>query len=167
MKDLVRYGRLWGALALEMEELWLQTRPRSDLEQLVVKELQRRHAHARQWRDLRLAELEQAYRRAAVLLRKAAPRTAPLPRMTIPSRARLWIRRWNVFSHSLTDSRQVFARFWRDTWTQCRRGHLHRIDVSRMAVNLVQEGVLFGSFVCAYVKQILPHLLGVAAALRR
>ena len=42
-RDWIRCARLWTRLALEMEELWLQTRPRSALEERIVEVLRRRN----------------------------------------------------------------------------------------------------------------------------
>ncbi|MBI4354861.1 MAG: radical SAM protein [Candidatus Omnitrophica bacterium] len=164
--DVRRTLRGWTAMALEMEELWLQTRSRSPLEQRVVETLQRRHAHVQQWRSLRLADLQRAYARAAILLGKMNPRHAAWPRVALPSRAWLWVKQRNPFSHSLTYSRRSFQQFWRDTWAYFRRGHWHRIDVTRLAVNLAQECSLFAAFIAAFCRQLVPHLFGGLSASR-
>jgi len=167
VKDVWRYARLWTRLALEMEELWLQTRPRSALEQLVIQELRRRHAHIQQWRDVRVTELQHTYRRAAILLKRVSSRTACWPRSAIPSRGRLWLRRWNCFDHSLTDSRQALQHYWRESWMQLKRGRLHNMRVHRLVFTLAQEMTLFTMFISAFFKQLIPHLFGTVTASRR
>ena len=166
-RDLARYIRLWSRLALEMEELWLQTRPRSDAERLVIEELRRRHAHVKQWRDLRLAELQQIYRRAAVRFRRSTPQRYGWSGIAVPSRVRLWVKRQNLLCHSLTDSRQSFRQFWRKTRRHLAWGRLDRISVNRMAAILIQEWVLLVIFLHAFFRQLVPHLVGGVAGSRR
>ena len=151
--DLRRYARLWTQLVFEMEELWLQTRRRSELEQGVIEELHRRSANMKQWRALRLTELQRAYRLAAG------------SRAAIPSLVRLWIRKRNCFSQSLTYSRQHLHRFWRDSWASMRRGQLHRIDVSRTMFHLAEESSLFLSFAFVFFGHLLSRLWGDTAEL--
>ncbi len=166
MANLLRYIRLWPKLALEMEELWLQTRPRSALEQRVVELLQQGYTDVKQWRQLRLAEFQRIYCRAAVLLKKVSPRNAALSGVAIPPKGWLWIKKRNPFSHSLTYSRQCFQRFWQETGGHLKAGRLHGVDVSRLIFNLVQEGVLFMAFAHAYFSHLVPHLFGRVAESR-
>lgn len=164
---IFKYIGLWPKLALEMEELWLQTHPRGALEQRVVDLLQRRYADVKQWRQLRLAEFQRIYCRATVLLKKASPRNAALPGIATPPKGWLWIKKRNPFSHSLTTSRQFLQRFWQETRVYLRAGHLHGVDVSRLVFNLIQEGVLLTAFATAYFSHLLPHLFGRVAESRR
>jgi len=164
--DLSRTLRGWTAMALEMEELWLQTRSRSPLEQRVVDNLQRRYAHVQQWRTLRLAALQRAYARAAALMGKMDPRHAAWARAALPSRAALWVKQRNLFSHSLTYSRRFLQQFWSDTRAYVRQGDWHRIDVTRLALNLAQELSLFAAFIYAFCRQAVPHLFGGVSASR-
>lgn len=165
-REVCRTFTLWMKLALEMEEVWLQTRRRGVLEQRVVEEIQRRYAHAEQWRSLRLAQLQRAYCRAAIALKGVAPAPAGRLRTWIPSRAWLWVRQRNLLSHSLTISRQPLERFWQNTRVHLVRGRLHRVDVSGVVSHLVQEASLFLAFACAFFRQLLPHLFGRVQASR-
>lgn len=155
--DLGAYARLWVKLALEMEEVWLQTRPRGDMERRVIETLQQRSVRAKQWRALRLSDLQEAYRRAAALLKGAQGGA--------PSSARLWLKQRNCFSQSLTHSRQPLQRFWRDTRVRVKSGQLHRVDVSRSIFHLAEEGVLFFSFASAFFGRLLFRLRGDAGEL--
>ena len=167
LRDAMRYVRLWPKLVLEMEEVWLQTRPRSELEQRVVDELERRYADMKQWRDLRLAELQHVYRRAAILFRRTAAGRQARPRIAIPSRIRLWVKRQNPFSHSLIYSRRSLQRFWGEALRHLARGRLDCIDVYRVAFSFVQEMSLFICFLSSYLRQSVPYFLGRLAPARR
>lgn len=166
LRDAGRYLRLWTRLALEMEEVWLQTRPRSELERLVIQELKQRYAHMRQWRELRLTQLQQAYCRAVVRLKRRS-REKLVARQAIPSRAWLWVQQRNPFACSLTHSRQSLQRRWQDTWTSLRRGRLHQVSVGTCASNFIQEAVLFLTFARAYFTHLAVHLFGHVAESRR
>ncbi|MBI3996991.1 MAG: radical SAM protein [Candidatus Omnitrophica bacterium] len=156
--DLWRYVRLWPRVAFEMEEVWLQTRPRSALEQRVVEELARIPVSARGWRRMRVAELQQAYRRAMTALHRSVPEELAL-RVTVPSRLRLWLVRVNPFAHSLTSSRRSLTRFWRMCAHQVRHGRFDRLDVSGLAFNSLQEVTLFGTFAFLFFSRLLHRLM--------
>jgi hypothetical protein len=160
--DLGRYLRLWPRLALEMEEVWLQTRKRSLLEQRVIEELKQLPSSVRGWRRMRVAEIHQAYRRAARALWRRLPQALPKPRVAIPLRVWLWLKRWNPFSHSLTWSRRPLQRFWRECVTHVKRGRLDRIDVSGLAFNAIQELALFVTFASLFFSRLLHRLLARA-----
>ena len=162
--DLGRYLTLWPRLALEMEEVWLQTRPRGVLEQRVVEELKRIPAGVRGWRRLRAAELQQAYRRAASILRRSPPQGYPRMPPEVPSRLRLRLKRWNPFSQSLTYSRQSIRRFWQQCAVHLRRGQLHRLDVSGLTFNSLQELALFATFASAFFARLLIRLFAKSVA---
>ena len=165
--DVGRYIRLWPRLALEMEEVWLRTRPRSDLEQRVVEELQQYCRNVREWRDLRLAELQKTYARAALSLKTASRSQPAWPNAAVPPRVWLWLKQQNPFFHSLTYSRQPFQQFWQNNWRNLAQGRLHRVNVIRAVFNLMQEVSLFSAFAGAFFKQLLPHLFGGVSELRR
>jgi hypothetical protein len=158
IRDILRYLTLWPRLALEMEEVWLQTRHRSTLEQRVVEELRRIPASVRGWRALRIEELRRAYHRAAHAVREGVTRAHPHPRPSIPPRVCLWLKRWNPFSHSLTYSRQSIDRFWRRCLIQLRRGRLHQLDVSGLTFNALQEASLFAVFAVEFFSRLLVRL---------
>jgi len=157
-RDVRRYVTLWPRLALEMEEVWLQTRKRSALEARVIEELKRMSTSASGWRQLRSEELQRAYRRALHAVRDfEAP---SLPR--VPPRVLLWLRRWNPCAHSLTWSRRPLERFWLTCRVQIRRGQLDRLDVSGMAFNILQEASLFAVFAVRFFTHLLRRLLARA-----
>ncbi len=162
LRDLTRYAQLWPRLALDMEEVWLQTRTRSLLEQRVIEELRRLPGSWRGGRQMRAAELHHAYRRAARALRRTVPRALPKPRVTIPPRVWLWLNRWNPFSHSLTWSRQSLERFWRDCLDHLKRGRIDRIRVSGVVFNGLQEATLFATFATLFFSRLLNRLLARA-----
>lgn len=161
--ELCRTFRGWVKLALQMEEVWLQTRRRGLLEQRVVEELERYTGHTKSWRDLRLAQLQNAYARASIALKRLAPDNPAWSRIRVPSRVRLWVKRYNVFSHALTDSRRCLQQFWGTTRSCFKAGHLHRINVSRLFFSLAQEVSLFTVFACSFFGRLLPHLFGTPA----
>lgn len=157
-RDLARYVRLWPKLALEMEEVWLQTRARPLLEQRVVEELRRLPASVGEWRRLRSTELQRVYRCAARAIRRSMPPASARPRVTIPTRARLWLQRWTPWSHSLTWSRQSLARFWLRCRVQVRRGRFDRLDVTGLIFHALQELTLLATFASLFFSRLLPRL---------
>ncbi|MBN1587313.1 MAG: radical SAM protein [Candidatus Omnitrophica bacterium] len=160
IRDILRYPKLWATLALEMQELWLQTRRRSKLEELIVEELEKQYGRARQWRQLQLTELQLLYRRALVRLGRASGDTTVRTRLRVPSRGLLWLRQRNIFCNSLTYSRHAFRQFRQDTWHALSRGRLHRVDLSKLVFDLLLESWLFLAFLCAFFKHTLVHFFG-------
>ncbi len=65
-KDVLRLIRSWAGLLKEMEEIWLATRPRSDREKQVVREIERLQGEI--WQALKIPEWQQAYTEARVAL---------------------------------------------------------------------------------------------------
>jgi len=65
-QDMLRLARSWVGLLKEMEEIWLATRPRSDREKQVLKEIERLQGEI--WRALRIPEWQQAYAEAKTAL---------------------------------------------------------------------------------------------------
>ena len=164
LRDTGRYVRLWPRLALEMEEVWLQTRPRGALEQRVVEELRRIPAGVNGWRRLRVSEIRQAYGRASAALARNAPRLHPLPRLGVPPRLLLWVKRWNPCSQSLTWSRRSIRQFWTRSAIQVRRGHLHDLDVGGLLFHGVQEAALFMTFAFLFFSRLLLRLFARSVA---
>ncbi len=58
-REVLHLLRSWAGLIKEMEEIWLATRPRSERERQVVKEIERLQGEI--WRALRIPEWQQAY----------------------------------------------------------------------------------------------------------
>ena len=142
----------WSKLALEMEEVWLQTRHRSSLEEKVVLELEQCQKRIREWRKLRLPELRTLYRQAALALEKSSHRHFSSP-VRIPSYFQLWLQKWNVFSDSLTFTRFPMRWYWRSVLRQLKQGQIHRIQLFKTAFTGFREFILFVRFLKALAKR--------------
>jgi len=130
-------GVLW--LTLEMEELWLATRPRSDTERRVLEELARMRAGLR--RNLRIRELQAAYLRAR----------SHLPSIEVPSRLQLAWSRLSLSQVSrLRQTRRDLARFWIGLRWRLRRGHVEALlRLDQIAWNALREFRLAAGFLIA------------------
>jgi radical SAM superfamily enzyme YgiQ (UPF0313 family) len=94
----------WVMLVLEMEELWLQTRKRSDAEVRLLAEIKRLRQEAN--RNLRAAELQLAHARARI----------HFPELRVPSRLALMFRNLDFrMAKRITYSRSDLKIFWRKT----------------------------------------------------
>jgi len=82
-RDMRKLARSWVLLALEMEELWLQTRKRSEAELRLLAEIKRLRLQVN--RNLRSAELQLAHVRARI----------HFPELRVPSRLSLAFRNLN------------------------------------------------------------------------
>jgi hypothetical protein len=126
-------------VALEMEELWLATRKRSETEVRVIEELAAMRAEFR--RGLRISDLQTAYIRAK----------ARMPSIEVPSRLSLLRERTSLLRVScLRQTRRDLARFWigvRRQLRQDRIGTVLRID--RLALNALREIRLAAGFLMA------------------
>ncbi|MBI4431832.1 MAG: radical SAM protein [Candidatus Omnitrophica bacterium] len=152
LSDFSRLVSGWGRLVLEMEEVWLATRKRSPLEEQVVGELSRLRSRVNEWRNIRLSDLQRLYRQAAEKLEHPTGRCV-LSRFSIPSQFRLWLRKWNVFSDSLTFTRRPMTQFWKKVIGQLMRGHVHRISFLGVAFTSFREGVLFLRFIISVLRR--------------
>jgi len=65
-KEILRLVVAWARFLKEMEEIWLQTRPKTEAERRVVEEIQRIQGEI--WQALRIAEWQRAYARAKAIL---------------------------------------------------------------------------------------------------
>jgi radical SAM superfamily enzyme YgiQ (UPF0313 family) len=65
-KDILRLLWSWARFLKEMEEIWLQTRPRSEREKRFVEEIERIQGEI--WQTLRIAEWQKAYNDAKAAL---------------------------------------------------------------------------------------------------
>ena len=144
----------WIKLALEMEEVWLATRPRSPLEQHVIEEVMRLRTRAGEWRDIKLSELQVLYHKASEAL-KRSPYRLPVFHVNIPSRFQLWIQKWNVFSDSLTFTRKPMTQFWQKMYKRLKSGSLHRISYFKAAFMGFRESVLFAQFLFSFLNHTL------------
>jgi radical SAM superfamily enzyme YgiQ (UPF0313 family) len=139
LKHLVRRSREirqlahnWMSLALEMEELWLQTRKRSEAEIRLLAEIKRMRDDLN--RNLHAAELQLAHVRARM----------NFPELRVPSRMSLLFRSLNFrMAKRITYSRADLKLFWE------KRGRWRKIFIrpDRMVLNLLKDIQLFLLFV--------------------
>lgn len=131
-REVRRLMRSWVSLALEMEELWLQTRKRSDAEVRLLAEIERLRHEVN--RNLRAAELQLAHVRARI----------HSPELRVPSRLALAFRNVNFrMAKRITCSRADLEVFWNRT---CRPTML-LIRPDKVIVNLLRDVQLFLLFV--------------------
>ena len=154
LRDLKETLSGWLGLALEMEEVWLATRRRSALERQVMQEVIRLKTELGEWRTLRLSELQLFYQKGLEALRRS-PEFSQGPAGKAPSRLRLWIKKWNVFSDSLTFTRKPMTRFWRKTRRRFRAGEFHRVCYRKAVFTGFRESVLFARFLFSFLSSSL------------
>jgi radical SAM superfamily enzyme YgiQ (UPF0313 family) len=127
------YKHLAGMLRilLEMEELWLQTRHRSEAERRVIEELAAiRAAYGR----LKLADLQAAFEGAR----------AHFPTLRVPSKLHLlWAKWMPLLAPSKVYTRADLDLFWRATKQRWADRRWFRIPPHRIAFNLVRDAQLF------------------------
>ncbi|MBI2996582.1 MAG: radical SAM protein [Candidatus Melainabacteria bacterium] len=165
LKDIYRNINLWIKLALEMEEVWLRTRPRSNLEECVIKELQKRYAYTKQWRELKIEELKSAYCSAILSLLKTNPISSEWKKLT--TSLNLWFKKQNIFSQSLTYSRKSFEEFWKETRKQITNGNVLYINITKLISTTIQESMLFVHFSYSFLIWLIPHLFRGHFVLRK
>jgi hypothetical protein len=144
------YKFLRGTLrvALEMEELWLATRKRSETEIRVIAELEVVRAGLRG--HLLISDLQAAYARAKTRF----------PSIEVPSRLSLFRERASLLRvSSLRQSRSDLARFWIDVRRRLRRGQSGTVLwTGRIALNALRELRLAAGFVAALMTGGKAHL---------
>ncbi len=138
-REIFAYLRGVLRLTLEMEELWLATRQRSEVEKRVLEELARMRAELR--RGLRLGELQAAYLRVK----------AQWPSIEVPSRLRLAWERISLGQVSRwRQTRRDLVRFWIGLRWQLRRGRIAALlRVDQIAWNALREFRLATGFLIA------------------
>lgn len=136
---MFRYARGAIRLTLEFEELWLQTRKRSETEMRVHEELRRMREELA--RSLRVSELRTAYLRA-----KAA-----IPGIEVPSRLRLWKTKLSLLQASrLRETRSDLHLFWIRLQDRLRQGRLDALlRFDRIALNALREVRIAAGFFLA------------------
>lgn len=121
-KEVLRLIRAWAGLLKEMEEIWLATRPRSDREKQVVREIERLQGEI--WRALKIPEWQQAYTEAkAALPAKVRALLDPLEELTAtilrtPKDLDAFLVRWGRLQ---TRTQDLFRRLAGDQRTAQRR----------------------------------------------
>jgi radical SAM superfamily enzyme YgiQ (UPF0313 family) len=140
-RELRHLSREWISFALEMEELWLQTRKRSDAELLLLGELQR--IRERVGRNLHAAEVQLAIARAK----------ARCPELLVPSRVALVFRDLNTdLAKRLTYSRADLQQFWNRMWRRWRRHQIFWIPPHKVALNFLRDMRLLLMFAAALIR---------------
>ncbi|MFN8006315.1 MAG: radical SAM protein [Terriglobia bacterium] len=100
-RELRTYFEGMVKLIWEMQELWIQTRPRTAAEQILSEELRRVYASVE--RRLTVAELQLAYTQAR----------AHFPSIQVPSKLFLYWQKWNLyFAKHLVYTREDIDRNW-------------------------------------------------------
>jgi len=171
--------RQWAGLLLEMEELWLQTRPISPPERHLIADLQRlRERHTEWTQSLRLPELPTAdvveirralydwvnttlpaflrHRRETLEATFATLGVPPIPRVSLPNlwekapaEVREWIMRVEAYARSVQFSRSLLDWFWLRAWHDLRVGKFWRVRPSQVAVNFTRDFLLTVRFAWA------------------
>lgn len=158
IKDTFHSIKCLIKIVLEMEEVWLRTRPRSLLEQEVVEELQKKYRYARHWRELKLKELKATYTYALLQLKNRTSNLKHWEKFNIPSDFSIWLKQHNFCAMSLTYSRKSFEEFWRETSVNLGRGRIHCINLIKLYTTSVQESYLFINFMSSMCAWLIPHL---------
>ena len=124
-RELSTYFKGMIKLIWEMQELWIQTRPRSAAEQVLSEEL--RSVYASVERRLTVAELQLAYTRA---------RTS-LPAIKVPSKVILYWQKWNLYyATHLVYTREDINRNWMRIIDRFQRRSIFGISPMRFVTNL-------------------------------
>jgi len=140
-RELRHLSREWISFALEMEELWLQTRKRSEAELLLLGELKR--IRERVGRNLHAAEVQLAIARAK----------ARCPELLVPSRVALVFRDLNTdLAKRLTYSRADLQQFWNRMWRRWRRHQIFWIPPHKVALNFLRDMRLLLMFAAALIR---------------
>ncbi|MGH9460975.1 MAG: radical SAM protein [Vicinamibacteria bacterium] len=127
--EIYKYCRDAFRLTLEMEELWLQTRRRSETEKRVVEELARMRTELH--RSLRVSELQAAFARVR----------SRMPALEVPSRLSLVREKLSILRVSrLRETRRDLESFWGGVHGRVRRGRLWvLLRVDRISLNFLRE----------------------------
>jgi hypothetical protein len=128
-------------LMLQMEELWLATRKRSETERLVLAELALLRAEL--GRSLRIQEIQVAYARAM----------ARMPSIEVPSRLHLlWEQSSLLRVSRLRQTRRDLARFWIELRWRLGHGQIGTLlRADRIALNVLREICLATGFLNALI----------------
>lgn len=130
------------SLLLEMQLLWLETRKKSQAEQRVLEELHQLRSNPSL--RVRLDEIQTAYIRA----RKA------LPDLHVPSRFRLFLRKWSPFSaFSGFYSTEATLAFWNRSLEELQRGRIFRLPFPSLFPRLWQDFWLSVHFAAAWMRK--------------
>jgi len=127
-RELRQLARDWLSLLLMMEELWLQTRRRSEAERKLIVELDRLRGELN--RNLRAGELRLAHIRTRV----------HFPDLRVPSRVALIFRDLNLsVAKRVTYTRSDLNQFWKKTRERWSRRQFLRIYPHKVVLHLVRD----------------------------
>lgn len=138
-------GQLAGSfrVLMEMEELWLQTRHRSEAERRIAEELHKICAAAKG--RLRLADLQLAHLRAQ----------AQFPSLRVPSKLQLlWARWYPLLAPARVYTRADLDSFWRNTLRHWRERKWLRIYPHELALSMFRDAQLSLMF---FLQLARPH----------
>jgi hypothetical protein len=95
--------RLWGIVKLffQLEEVWLRSRPKSDIEEALHELIAKTGQGIVDWRDIKVHRLASLYAKLHI----------EMPEMKVPSIVKLWFRKRNPFASAFT--RLYAQRIWR------------------------------------------------------
>jgi radical SAM superfamily enzyme YgiQ (UPF0313 family) len=99
-KVLVVRLRKMVSLFFQLEEVWLRSRPRSDIEEALHAQIAKSNKEIGDWRDLKAKELAAFYMRLHI----------EMPQVRVPSVVSLWFRIRNPFAGAFT--RRYAQRIW-------------------------------------------------------
>jgi hypothetical protein len=140
-REIRKTASAWLSLLLEMEELWLQTRKRSEGEGKLRIELERLRQELN--RGLHVAELRLAHMRARV----------NVPELRVPSRIALVLRDLDInVARRLTYTRADLNQFWSKTRQRWRCRQYFRIYPHRIVLNFMRDAQLFVLFAAALIR---------------
>jgi len=134
VREVARDMRLRWRLVCELQELWLQTRRRTDVETRVADALAGFAVRKRRAR-LRVADWQAAFAEAQA---------------RVPSRVRLFLGRANLLSLRWTYTRQDLNNFWRQTRDLVKRRAFLRINWPRVAWNLMRDTAITVRFTMSF-----------------
>ncbi len=137
--EVLRYLKAGVHFMLELEELWLQTRKRSEREQRLLEALA--SIRGEMLHNAGIEELQLAYARA---------------KLEVPSRIRLALSQCNICSIGRITSRAELRQFWHHTTEQFRTGNLLKIQVHKMVRSVWQEVKLHTGFAVSFAFNLLP-----------
>ena len=137
--EVLGYLKATVHFLLELEELWLQTRKRSEREQRLLDALAQIRGGV--LGNVRIADLQRAYAHA---------------KLQVPSRLRLVLSEYNILSIRRITTREELRQFWQHTKEQLRSGRLTKIRLHTMVCNVWRELKLHTSFAYSFAFNLMP-----------
>jgi hypothetical protein len=100
LKAIAKRVRGMANLFFQLEEVWLRSRPKSEIEEALYAQIAKSNRDIRDWRELRAKELATFYSKLNV----------EMPHIKVPSVVTLWFRKRNPFAGAFT--RKYAQRIW-------------------------------------------------------